>query len=658
MSAALIHLSRRRTVLALLTLILVGFMVLIGTGHPLWRRFLLRHAYSEWKPLSPAPFKVFEAAVATVGKRVFVFGGFRNAQIQASSAVWAYDAGADSWSRRRNMPVARTHANAVVLNGAVWFAGGFIGDNPGPATDQVWRYDPVTDQWSEGPALPAPRAGGALVALAGQLHYFGGYTEDRETGSGDHWVLDPSGTAPTAWRPLSPMPVPRGHLGGYAVDGALFAVGGCIGHDPYPRDVALVHRYDPVTDRWTAVASLPEARSHFEPSSFVRDGRIVVIGGRARPSGDEAVAAVTEYDPRLDRWFALTPLPEPRHSPIAALTPNGIIAGVGGVRGSDPRTNQLWRFDEAGKEWSAAPPLPSGLGEVAAGVIGDRLYLVGDGPAWTLAYDLASGRWDAPDRHAVRPAQGNHHAAEVWNGKLYLVGGLDRGEGQLQIYDPVLEIWSLGPPLPFRAGSVATAMIDGQLYAVGGVVADSTTRAAARFDPVTERWSPIAPMPLARNHAAAATDGRRLFLFGGRGPGSGAANVVANGFADVQIYDPATDHWTASGGGESGAPASLPQARGGMGKAVYLHGEFWVFGGETLNGAGASRAGVYSRVDIYDPVANLWRSGPPMPTARHGIYPVTAGGRIMVFGGGDRAGHSVSTAAEILTPRASRTAPP
>jgi N-acetylneuraminic acid mutarotase len=57
---------------------------------------------------------------------------------------------------------------------------------------------------------------------------------------------------------------------------------------------------------------------------------------------------------------------------------------------------------------------------------------------------------------------------------------------------------------------------------------------------------------------------------------------------------------------------------------------------------------VYDRVDIYDPVANRWRSGPPMPAARHGVFPVLVGNRIVLVGGGTRAGKSSSTIADAL----------
>ncbi len=93
-------------------------------------------------------------------------------------------------------------------------------------------------------------------------------------------------------------------------------------------------------------------------------------------------------------------------------------------------------------------------------------------------------------------------------------------------------------------------------------------------------WERLPETPRLRNHAAAATDGERFYVFGGRGPGSGDANVLANGFANVQIFDPGTGEWVPSDG-TPGSPPPLSQARCGMGKAVFLDGEFWIMGGET-----------------------------------------------------------------------------
>jgi hypothetical protein len=293
--------------------------------------------------------------------------------------------------------------------------------------------------------------------------------------------------------------------------------------------------------------------------------------------------------------------------------------------------------------WSAGTSMPVALGEVAGGIINGKMYIVGEGSGSTLAYDLAAKTWTTV---APRPWQGHHHAAEVYNGKLYLIGGLgNSSEGKVQIYNPATNSWSAGANMPFAAGSCATALIGGKIYAAGGILSNNTTTSqAAVYNPATNAWASIASMPQGRNHAAANTDGAKLYVFGGRDGG----NVVANGFNTVQSYDPATNTWQSSANAPS-TLAPLPQARGGMGKAVYYKGEFYVIGGETLNGAGATAQKVYNRVDIYNPLTNTWRLGPAMPTARHGIFPLLSGGQILVAGGGIVSGYSQSTVVEVLT---------
>lgn len=304
-----------------------------------------------------------------------------------------------------------------------------------------------------------------------------------------------------------------------------------------------------------------------------------------------------------------------------------------------------------GDIWQAGSSMPVAMGEVAAGVINGKMYLTGESSPATLAYDFLSGTWTSPTALAVRPTAGNHQVTEVINGKLYLFGGLSAGSGgKVQVYDPVTDSWSFGADMPFATGSASSALINGEIYVCGGIVNGATVTDLARYNPATDTWTAgLAPMPQGRNHAASATDGAKFYVFGGRGPGSGDGNVVANGFDTVQIYDPATDTWQSSlDPGSTLAP--LPQARGGMGKAVYFNGEFYVIGGETQDGAGAVAGNVYNRVDIYDPVTNTWRLGAPMPTARHGIFPVLYNGQIHVAGGGTNAGFSSSAVYESYTP--------
>jgi len=224
----------------------------------------------------------------------------------------------------------------------------------------------------------------------------------------------------------------------------------------------------------------------------------------------------------------------------------------------------------------------------------------------------------------------------------------------VQVYDPATNRWSLGADMPFAAGSSSSAVISGRVYVAGGIIGSTSTSRAARYDPVNNAWTELPPMPAARNHAASGTDGRRFYIFGGRGPGSGDSNTVANGFDTVQIYDPVRNVWLTSDApaGSGSATGStlrpLPQARGGTGKALFYRGNFFVFGGETLTGAGATLQHVYDRVDVYNPLANTWRLAAPMPTARHGVFPLLYAGRAYLPGGGIRSGNSSSAVLEVL----------
>jgi N-acetylneuraminic acid mutarotase len=600
-----------------------------------------------WSRRAVVPRARYEATTFVANGKIYVLGGFYDHPLRALGRVDVYDPGTDAWTQRRDMPEATTHRNAVVIGDTVWMAGGFVGDNPGPATTHVWLYDVRTDQWSQGPPLPQPRGGGALYHAGAQMHYVGGYGLDRNASMSDHWTLDLAARG-SGWQVAPALPRPRGHFAGVVVGDTLYVVGGTERHDPVQVDVDWVDRFDPRTGRWSEAAPLPAPRSHIEPSTFVFDGRILTAAGRDNTSRGHVQSDVLSYDPATNAWLPVARLPQGRVAPLALAVGDALYFGVGGNAEYQVADSTLWVHDVAAP-WQRLGDMPARMGEVTAVVAGGRVLIIGEGSPLTLRYDPANDRWDAPEQLALRPEDGNHHAGEWVDGRWYVIGGLgSRPVGRvMQMYDPVANRWSLGPDLPWGAGSAASAVINGTLYIAGGIDGDSTVGLAARLDARRGAWIPVAPMPLPRNHAASATDGRRLYIFGGRGPGSGNSNRVDNGFAETQIYDPATDRWLVSGSGP-GAPAPLPQGRGGMGKAIYARGEFWVFGGETRDGPGATPQHVYDRVDIYDPVRNQWRAGPPMPTARHGIFPVLIGDRIYILGGGMAAGNTASAVVEYL----------
>lgn len=300
--------------------------------------------YREYRPpcvrldcasVASSPIRRFEAATAVVGDRLYLFGGFETRGLRATTRSDRYDPATDSWTRIADLPAPVTHAGIAVDGTFVWVVGGFVGDNPGTATDSVWRYDSVNDRWEPGPSLPEPRASAPLVRHRRSLHFFGGLRSDRTTDSGDHWRLDLD--SPSAWEPRAALPEPRNHAAGIELDGTIYMIGGQHGHDGVFEDVASVHAYDPASDSWRERAPLAYGRSHFEPGTFSANGKIVIVGGRA--NARLVVYDVTAYDPIADKWNDLVPMDVPARAPTAALVGDRVLIGLGGLlpSGVDPR---------------------------------------------------------------------------------------------------------------------------------------------------------------------------------------------------------------------------------------------------------------------------------------------------------------------------------
>ena len=624
-----------------------------------------------WTTKTPNSLMRFEAVGGAAGNKLYQFSGFYTccSSILATTQCDAYDPATDTWTSLASIPQAVTHCGQVAdmddpNNQVFWLVGGFLGDHPGPTTNQVWKYNINNNTWASGPPLPALRAAGALVKLGRELHYFGGTIRNGSTwvDYGTHWAFDlDTGiawrtTTPDGQQTLAPMPNPRNHMGGVALNGKIYAIGGQHKGQQSGAPQSEVDVYDPATNTWTQAAPMPRPIGHVTANVFVRNGHVVVVSGLTTNS--VPIANVIEYDPSTDTWSELPPLPWGRQSPVSGLIGDQMVATCG-LNGS--LRDQTWVTISTPGTWQIGPSLPILTSEVSTGLINGVLYLVGGGSsstlANTLAYDLSTGLW----RSDLAPRQylGDHHGAEVINGKLYLFGGLnvygsDVAAGKVQIYNPVTNSWSLGASMPWAAGSVSTAYINGKVYAAGGIVGTVTVNTAAVYDPASNTWAPIASMPIGRNHAAAGTDGQKLYIFGGRT----GKNATTIGFNDVQIYDPLSNTWQWNGQTGSTIPP-LPQARGGMGKAAYYGNEFYVMGGETTKyGTGQVAGDVYNRVDVYNPFSQTWRLEAPMPTARHGIFPVVGAGKILVAGGGDHTGISSSRVFEVFSTSSSPTPTP
>ena len=285
-----------------------------------------------------------EAHGTVIDGKLYVFGGYLDRTYRPTARADVYDPATNTWSRIADLPTGLTHCGTASDGRVIYFAGGYP---PGPnghtqtfGTDHVFYYDPPTDSYIDLPSLPVARGGGGLALDGRVLHYFGGSDLNRND-TPTHWALDLD-NLPAGWKTLAPLPAARNHIGAAVIDGKIYAVGGQQLQDQAADYRDEVDVYDPSTDRWTAVASLPVPRSHITNATMVRDGKILVLGGQT--NGQDKLNHVTEYDPAADRWSSLTPLPGNRLSGVAASLGTGLIF-AGGAGNGFTKTTWIGSFE-------------------------------------------------------------------------------------------------------------------------------------------------------------------------------------------------------------------------------------------------------------------------------------------------------------------------
>lgn len=270
-----------------------------------------------WRALASAPTPRTEVAVAALGAKIYVIGGFVE-NGSPTATVEVYDAETDRWSRGADYPVTIHHTVAVVHNGAIHVLGGYL-TAAFDATSLAFKYDPRTNLWTPLALLPEARGAHAAGLVEGKAYLVGGVGAGGQLLRPVH-VYDP---AANGWSTGAEFPEPRDHLTATVHDGKLYAIGGR--QKSLSTNTGRADRYDPGARTWDAAAPMPTPRGGLA-SALVRD-RIVVIGGE-EPT--RTIASVEAFDARNNTWASLPELPTPRHGLGATTVGDEYFAMLGG----------------------------------------------------------------------------------------------------------------------------------------------------------------------------------------------------------------------------------------------------------------------------------------------------------------------------------------
>jgi N-acetylneuraminic acid mutarotase len=214
----------------------------------------------------------------------------------------------------------------------------------------------------------------------------------------------------------------------------------------------------------------------------------------------------------------------------------------------------------------------------------------------------------------------------VVNGKIYAIGGINEN-GYLatcEEYNPVTDTWVTKTPMPTPRAYFAIAAYQNKIYVIAGEERSGYPSWANEvFDPLTDTWETKANVPFetGREFMSANVVNGKIYVI------SGLASLWPPwpNSNENYVYDPSTDTWTTR------APIPRPvhdYASAAVGNKIYI------IGGRDFY----SSPSILNLTQIYDTVADTWSFGAPMPTATYYVIGgltagVSAPQRIYVLGG-------------------------
>ncbi len=310
----------------------------------------------KWIRLAPLPQPNGELIGAAINGKLYASQGLLPG-FKPAGLVYEYDPASNAWAQKKPMPHPVHHSAVAVQNGKMYLFGGFDLPTAGPPgwnpVNDVWEYDPSTDSWRMLAPMPTKRGGGVAAVVGGKSYVIGGAgpmpgasdpairPRQPQESLGTVEEYDP---ATNQWRARAPMPTPCNHMGGEAVNGKIYVIGGRLSGAfiiGLPGNINLVQVYDPAADSWVTKTPMPTARSGLNTANL--NGIIYAAGGEMQTGQYlSAFRAFEAYDPASDTWWQLPPMLLPRHEGIMAALGNRIHVAGGTVQ-------------------SAIVPLPKGL---------------------------------------------------------------------------------------------------------------------------------------------------------------------------------------------------------------------------------------------------------------------------------------------------------
>lgn len=265
-----------------------------------------------------------------------------------------------------------------------------------------------------------------------------------------------------SWATKAQIPQTDFGLRAASSNGKVYVMGGLINYE-----------YDPATDTWAAKTPMPTPRTYFQIAVY--QNKIYAIGGRAGWNQEQQApiysGANEVYDPSTNTWKTLKPMPTNRSDITASVVDGKIHLTGAGIHDVYSVYDDSWTTGQS----ISFPSLAFGY---SSAVVDSKIYII----AWnqTYMYDPKSDSWSLGASPLIPVSNAGVCATTgvMAPKRIYVIGGTT-GEGGLfsegtaytQVYDPVGDTWMLGEPMPTARLGLTVAVVNDQIYAIGGSAA-------------------------------------------------------------------------------------------------------------------------------------------------------------------------------------------
>ncbi|XP_077284603.1 kelch-like protein 35 [Arctopsyche grandis] len=294
-------------------------MIIVGSWEDAGRNFIETYsaAQNSWSVSRDYGFNRRNYSVALVNNRILIIGGYIN---RAGVATVDYvDITSGQKFGMSPLKIGRYNAaSATISRGSssdVYLIGGLT--SPGRTLNSVERWNSDSQSWvSNVPGMLQPLHAHAASVVDGRIYVTGGSLANKVTVN----TVQMYSPETNSWSYRTPMNSSRFcHLSA-VIRGRIFVVGGCGVYYNAATVMSNVEAYDPNSNSWTSITSLPSPRTGGNVCLF--QNRIVFIGGRA-PNG--YVSEVMEYDDGNGSWNSLGRINIPREGTYPFLVPQNAV---------------------------------------------------------------------------------------------------------------------------------------------------------------------------------------------------------------------------------------------------------------------------------------------------------------------------------------------